>query len=150
MLTVCKRIKLSVFSSCFSRSMTIMIFFFVVVPLSASAEIYTWVDENGKKHYGDRAPSNSANAEVFEQKKINTQDALKYVEEVDDEPVDPRVEERKLKSRASKWKKKYCSYVDVFHSHGRVNANGTREVRTRKQLSCEKKIPRKFQKYIRS
>jgi len=39
----------------------------------AQAELYTWVDKNGKKHYGDKIPPEYAKqATAVEQKKINS------------------------------------------------------------------------------
>lgn len=42
----------------------------------AQAELYTWVDKNGKKHYGDTVPPEHTNkAQTVEAKKINTMPA---------------------------------------------------------------------------
>lgn len=41
--------------------------------LLAQAELYTWVDKNGKKNYGDKVPPEYAkDAKVVESKKANT------------------------------------------------------------------------------
>ena len=32
------------------------LFLLLLLSVPAQAEIYTWVDENGKKHFGDRVP----------------------------------------------------------------------------------------------
>lgn len=42
----------------------------------AQAELYTWVDKQGKKHYGDKIPPEYAKqASAVEQKKINSMPA---------------------------------------------------------------------------
>jgi hypothetical protein len=39
---------------------------FIVVPITLSAEIYTWTDKNGKVHYADKPPTDkNIKAEVF-------------------------------------------------------------------------------------
>ncbi len=46
------------------------------ISILAQAELYTWVDKNGKKHYGDKIPPEYAKqASSVEQKKTNTMPA---------------------------------------------------------------------------
>ncbi|MBU2873597.1 glutaredoxin domain-containing protein [Marinobacter salexigens] len=42
----------------------------------AAAEIYKWVDENGKIHFGDRRPTNQVSDQV--KLKINTYESVSY------------------------------------------------------------------------
>ena len=43
------------------KSMVILI---LLIPLSANAGVYKWVDANGQTHFGDRPPAKAASSEV--------------------------------------------------------------------------------------
>jgi hypothetical protein len=57
----------------------------LILPLMASAELYRWTDEEGRVHFGDRAPGDSSSAaervEVTPPKPIGQGNDLKQINE---------------------------------------------------------------------
>lgn len=91
--------------------------------MAASAQIYKWVDENGKVHYSDKAPDKKVTVEKFkltkEQKPAqksaserrsleNTQRFLKVIEE------EKEIKRKKDKEQAKKHEKvrAYCQRLE--------------------------------------
>ena len=70
----------------------------------ASAEIYQWVDENGKRHSSDRKPTKVEKIETFEQK-INSHQKVSY----EDYPFRP-VETDASNSDVVMYSATWCGY----------------------------------------
>ena len=45
----------------------------LIIGSSNAAEVYSWVDENGKRHFGDRPPENEEQQQTVEKKRVEIQ-----------------------------------------------------------------------------
>ena len=61
-----------------SISSSLVILLLVLASIGAQSEIYSWVDKDGKKHFGEEVPKEYLNqSKTLEVKPINTMDATK-------------------------------------------------------------------------
>ena len=131
-----------------------------LLPLSAVAQVYTWTDENGKVHYSDKKPSQTAGAEVKQVEDsalknfnvIDSQDAEVDVDQISEARKNRRQEdEAKKQARSSRaaenWKSKNCS-IDVENIR-QGNANGTtRIIGTKEVKRCKQPIPPAYRPFL--
>lgn len=88
----------------------------------AQAELYTWVDKNGKKHYGDKVPPEYAKqATTVEQKKPNTMPAPPSVEfyqppparnQVNDQPASTGNQDNSCEQQKRAYEESLACYND--------------------------------------
>lgn len=58
-------------------SIALLSMYFLLVAVNSFAEIFTWIDKAGKKHYGDQIPAEYANqAKTVDLKKANAMEAV--------------------------------------------------------------------------
>lgn len=67
----------------------VIIFLSLVFSLTSSAEVYTWVDENGNRHYGDDAPSHASKAVLPAIHKLKDVSAPKESKQATSTPDNP-------------------------------------------------------------
>ncbi|TPH14614.1 glutaredoxin domain-containing protein [Litorilituus lipolyticus] len=56
----------------------LVIFMLCINPLAQAQEIYKWVDEQGKVHFGDRKPDSQQNVEELNIKLVNSVETVSY------------------------------------------------------------------------
>lgn len=134
----------------------------VVAMLSASlqAQVYTWVDENGKTHYSDKKPDGAAKDKV-EQVDESALDNPNVVDSsVSNVDVDRMTRDRKRREQedatkakrqitqaAQEWKNANCSEQMENIRQGKAGG-GTRIVGTKQVKRCNQAIPSEFKPYL--
>jgi hypothetical protein len=130
------------------------------VSSAATAQVYKWVDENGKVHYSDKKPPNSENKAVEEltEEELNTYN----IDASGDDGVDverlKKDRERRENQRASEQERRLVQEAEAFRGKNcssgvedvrRGNAGGgTRVVGTREFKRCQVPIPPSLQPYL--
>lgn len=92
----------------------------LVLPVMASAEVYQWVDENGKKHFSDTPPPDKSRARDISDtlKSANIDESRSERQKLQKIFAKPTAEEDQYKKqkqaadqKKQKKKQEYCSYL---------------------------------------
>lgn len=112
-----------------------------LLPLSASAGVYKWVDANGQTHFGDRPPAQAASSEVTVDARpaevdatarqrhqkmtefLEQQQAEREVRQAADAKAEKAAEERAELCRTLRARLKYLASVSTFYN---LNDQGER------------------------
>jgi hypothetical protein len=135
-------------------------FTFIFLSMSIQAEIYSWTDDQGRKHFGDKDKLPSESSVEVKLKPMNTMDEMHRTVSDGETARDKHLQlkkdlaeeikkENKLRAEAIKWKNKNCPSVQVFAGHGGMNSDGTRQVNTTSVQKCSGAIPGKYARFIR-
>ena len=133
----------------------------VTVPTISTAQVYKWVDENGKVHYSDKKPPASENkaVEVVDESILN--DDANILDSTDD-GVDPdRLRADRLRreqnredeenqareQQAKSFQAKNC-YTRTEEIRRGNAGGGTRVVGTQEVKRCRQPIPNHLQPYL--
>lgn len=123
-----------------------------------SAQVYKWVDENGKVHYSDKKPPDSAgqNVEVVEENPIqNTIESARDQLDADElseareqrEAEDEAEQKKVLAARAERFQKQNC-YTATEYERKPNAGGGTRIVGSKEVKRCRQPIPSNLQSYL--
>lgn len=74
------------------------IFWFTLAQSNLFADVYTWTDENGVKHYSNVAPADSAGEEIQKEKELSEE--IGAGEESTEPPTEPAVSEQSDKQES--------------------------------------------------
>ena len=133
----------------------------LVLSTAAQAQVYKWVDENGKVHYSDKKPPDNAQqkVEVVDEAVLN--DESNVLDSADD-GVDPnrlqRDRERREQEREDKEQKRLASEADNFKNEHCVTreepirrgkaGGGTRVVGKEEVKRCLQAIPEELRPFL--
>ena len=129
-------------------------------PISV-AQVYRWVDENGKVHYSDKKPSGDDKQQVELVDEAELGANTNVLESVDDgvdanELQKQRVqrenereerEDQRLSEQAKAFAASYCATVTENIRQGKAGG-GTRIVGSEEVKRCNKPIPEQLQPYL--
>ena len=123
------------------------------------AQVYTWVDENGKTHYSDKKPSGVNEANITEVKEADAKlnvidskasglDANKMSRDREGREQEDAEKAEQLKAKeAQAWKAKNCSTQIVNERRGTAGG-GSRIVGTKEVKRCNQEIPSAYQPFL--
>ena len=133
----------------------------IAIPAATSAQVYKWVDENGKVHYSDKKPpaSENKNVEVVDESVLN--DEANILDSADDgvdadrlradrlrrEQAREEEENRVLEEQARNFQAKNC-YTRTEEIRRGNAGGGTRVVGTQEVKRCTQPIPSHLQPYL--
>ncbi len=145
----------------------IILLFILIVPVTAYAGVYKWVDENGKVHYGDSPqasqPTVEMNVEVATPEPSFSEDLLsreekreRLLQSMEEDRLEKQEKRDKQKAENEKNRQKCNQYRDRMRHYERANAlykldrDGNRVYMSDgERASATKSLRAKINKYCR-
>ncbi|CAA0125626.1 Uncharacterised protein [BD1-7 clade bacterium] len=122
-----------------TRVTTLLISLIALMAVNASAKIYTWTDENGKKHFTDKPPKDSNDYDTVVTKPINVQQAVAVPAQRSDD-LDQLASDD-MPRKAESWATRNCKAARKFTYYGS-------QYTAAKVKVCKKQIPGDFRQHL--
>ncbi|CAA0104531.1 Uncharacterised protein [BD1-7 clade bacterium] len=122
-----------------TRVATLLISLIALMAVNASAKIYTWTDENGKKHFTDKPPKDSNDYDTVVTKPINVQQAVSVSPQSTDD-VD-QLASNDTPRKAKSWAAKNCKSARKFTYYAT-------QYTAAKVKVCKKQIPGDYRQHL--
>ncbi|CAA0116940.1 Uncharacterised protein [BD1-7 clade bacterium] len=122
----------------------------VCVPM-ALGEIYSWIDENGKRQYSDRKPPSQQTVEQVDVKPVNTSRPVAIPKSDDDEfeqqaALDSAAQNA-LRQQARKWGSSHCVRRIIWNSPV-DKATGSGGYSRKRAVVCKEPVPARFRPFL--
>ena len=133
-------------------SCLLFVSFMALFSQTASAKIYTWVDENGKVQYSDRKPAANNEVKRMELGPINQSDAVKVPEAKNDSFVQQdeleQQEQEKLRLEAKTWASKECVWRWQWNDPVKGEDGEVTGYKRKRIKVCRSPIPSKYRRIL--